>query len=470
MLSKKLSNRRHLSIQIPEEFGKSLLNQTVRPQGFSSFKRNIGITLAFHPHIHRNAEHPMTDFETFLNLIKCALGTGCLAMPRAYCNAGWLVGLISTIVISSFVVYAMHVLLNDINDLCKRYRIALLNYSETMQLAVLCGPYWMQPMSRPFGYMVDLFLCVYHFGVDCVYVVFIAKNLKHLGDMYFISLDIRLYMALLTLPLILTFLIRDLKYLVPFAIISNILIIVCFGIVLSYMLGNLPSLQQRHASQSLTQYPLFFGTVLFAIESVGVILALQRNMITPQNYLGPFGVLNRAMILVIIFYTLFGFMGYWRYGDNTASSILNNLPLNERLPQCAIVMFALGIFFSYALQGYVTMDIIWRYYMEPQLKENATRSLEYLVRIALVVASVLVAIGYPDFGLLLAFVGSFCLAQLGLIYPGIVHLCVRYEEGYGICKFKLFRSLLFIIVGLFGGIAGSIASVKALTEQYASLM
>ncbi|EDW78865.2 uncharacterized protein Dwil_GK12486 [Drosophila willistoni] len=431
MLSKKLSNRRHLSIQIPEEFGKSLLNQTVRPQGFSSFKRNIGITLAFHPHIHRNAEHPMTDFETFLNLIKCALGTGCLAMPRAYCNAGWLVGLISTIVISSFVVYAMHVLVT---------------------------------------YMVDLFLCVYHFGVDCVYVVFIAKNLKHLGDMYFISLDIRLYMALLTLPLILTFLIRDLKYLVPFAIISNILIIVCFGIVLSYMLGNLPSLQQRHASQSLTQYPLFFGTVLFAIESVGVILALQRNMITPQNYLGPFGVLNRAMILVIIFYTLFGFMGYWRYGDNTASSILNNLPLNERLPQCAIVMFALGIFFSYALQGYVTMDIIWRYYMEPQLKENATRSLEYLVRIALVVASVLVAIGYPDFGLLLAFVGSFCLAQLGLIYPGIVHLCVRYEEGYGICKFKLFRSLLFIIVGLFGGIAGSIASVKALTEQYASLM
>jgi len=48
--------------------------------------------------------------EAFINLLKCAFGTGCLAMPRAYYNAGWLLGLISTLLLGCFVVYAMHVL------------------------------------------------------------------------------------------------------------------------------------------------------------------------------------------------------------------------------------------------------------------------------------------------------------------------------------------------------------------------
>jgi len=72
---------------------------------------------------------------------------------------------------------------------------------------------------------VDVLMCAYHFGVDCVYVVFIAKSLKHLGDLHFWPLDERLYMAFLALPLILTFLIRDLKSLVPFALTSNILLL-----------------------------------------------------------------------------------------------------------------------------------------------------------------------------------------------------------------------------------------------------
>jgi len=150
------------------------------------------------------------------------------------------------------------------------------------------------------------------------------------------------------------------------------------------------------------------------------------------------------MIVVITFYAIFGFFGYWRYGQDTASSILGNLPEKEllvflsyylttlkiifiSLPQLVTAMFAVAIFFSYALQGYVTVDIIWRNYLEPELEDGSTSAVEFLVRIALVIASVLVAIQYPDFGLLLSFVGSFCLAQLGLILPGIVDLCIRYD-------------------------------------------
>ncbi|BFF99062.1 proton-coupled amino acid transporter-like protein [Drosophila madeirensis] len=465
---RKLRGRRQrLAIRMDPELKRKLLPFHLRALGV--VERSLGSPLAYEAQVLRpDVEHTMTDLETFINLVKCAFGTGCLAMPRAFYNAGWAVGLIATVLIGFIVVYAMHVLLNDIQRLCRRHRMAVLSYRETMELALLDGPKWLHSMSQPLGYLVDILMCAYHFGVDCVYIVFIAKNLKFLGDLYLHSLDLRLYMALLTLPLMLTFLVRNLKYLLPFTVISNILIVGSFGIILCYLLQDLPSLKQLQATQHWTQFPLFFGTVLFAIESLGVMLALQRSMRHPENFLGCCGVLNRAMIFVILFYAVFGFFGYWHYGTETANSILHNLPANEILPQCVMGMFALAMFFSYALQGYVTVDIIWRGYMQPRLEENVVsgRAVEYLVRCALVIASVLVAIGYPDFGLLLSFVGSFCLAQLGLIFPGIVNMCVLYSKGYGCGRILLWRSLFFLVLGFCGGITGTVISLRELNEGY----
>lgn len=136
------------------------------------------------------------------------------------------------------------------------------------------------------------------------------------------------------------------------------------------------------------------------------------------------------------------------------------------LPKLATGIFALAIFFSYALQGYVTVDIIWRNYLEPELEDRYLRTVECLLRIALVIASVLVAIQYPDFGLLLSLVGSFCLAQLGLILPGIVDICLRYEEDYGPGKIFLIRSMLFICMGLAGGVAGTVVTLETLYARY----
>ncbi|EDW54660.1 GM18715 [Drosophila sechellia] len=73
---------------------------------------------------------------------------------------------------------------------------------------------------------------------------------------------------------------------------------------------------------------------------------------------------------------------------------------------------------------------------------------------------------YPDFGLLLSFVGSFCLAQLGLILPGVVDICLRYEEDYGPGRIFLIRSMLFICMGLAGGVAGTVVTLQTLYARY----
>ncbi|KAH8268797.1 hypothetical protein KR018_007171, partial [Drosophila ironensis] len=428
----------------------------------------------------------ISDLETLINVVKSSFGTGCLAMPQAFSNSGWLTGLVSTFVVSIIVVYSMNILLRDTNRLRKMHGMSESSYRQTMELAIIQGPQSLHFMAKPLGYLVDFLMVTYHFGVVCVYVVFVAKSIKYLCDLNLWILDERLYMASLTVPLVLLFLIRNFKHLVPFALLANIVTFIGlssrviytvlsfffnkpptgFLIILTYLLSDLPDFRELQATESLWNWPYLFGTVLFAIESVGVLLVLEQRMQCPDHYLGPCGVLNQGMAFVIAFYMGFGFLGYWRYGQDTGNSILLNLPPNDFLCQLVVGTFAFGIFISTTLQGSVSVDVIWRGYLKPKLEDGVGSSIEFLVRIAIVLASVLVAIEYPDFGLLLSLIGSFCLAQLALIFPGIINICAHYVDGYGTGWILLWRSLGFIFMGLAGGVAGTLSSVTQLNDRY----
>lgn len=48
-------------------------------------------------------------------------------------------------------------------------------------------------------------------------------------------------------------------------------------------------------------------------------------MKTPKSFVGKFGVLNRAMISIIILYVGMGLFGYLQYGDQAEGSITLNL-------------------------------------------------------------------------------------------------------------------------------------------------
>lgn len=55
------------------------------------------------------------------------------------------------------------------------------------------------------------------------------------------------------------------------------------------------------------------------------ILPLENEMKTPKSFVGKFGVLNRAMISIIILYVGMGLFGYLQYGDQAEGSITLNL-------------------------------------------------------------------------------------------------------------------------------------------------
>ena len=72
--------------------------------------------------------------------------------------------------------------------------------------------------------------------------------------------------------------------------------------------------------------PLFFGTAIFAIEGISVVLPIENQMKYPKDMLGWNGVLSTSMSLVVALYVGMGFYGYLKFGEGIAGSISLNLP------------------------------------------------------------------------------------------------------------------------------------------------
>lgn len=88
------------------------------------------------------------------------------------------------------------------------------------------------------------------------------------------SFDIRYYMLIFLLPLILINWVRNLKYLAPLSTLANIVTLISFAIIFYYMFSEVPDIHDRVAVAPFKSMPLFFGTVLFAMEAIGVVSTL----------------------------------------------------------------------------------------------------------------------------------------------------------------------------------------------------
>jgi proton-coupled amino acid transporter len=85
------------------------------------------------------------------------------------------------------------------------------------------------------------------------------------------KLDVRLYMVMLLLPLILINWVRNLKLLAQFSSFANLVTFVGLGITLYYVFDGIPSPAERSMVGNVVDFPLFIGTTLFALEAVGVV-------------------------------------------------------------------------------------------------------------------------------------------------------------------------------------------------------
>lgn len=431
------------------------------PQGEGSEKEETLVNLPpdpdYNPLHNRQLEHPTTNFDTMIHLLKGNIGTGILAMPDAFLNAGLLVGTVGILVMGVICTHCMHMLVNCAHELCRRGKVPFLGFSQVVEQAFKTGPKSLQPFSGVIRTMVNVFLVITQLGFCCVYFVFVATNLQQVFELHSSHMDIKWYLLALLVPMILLNWVKNLKYLTPISLFAAILTTTGLTITFFYILQALPRTNTVRLFAPWRHLPLFFGTAIYAFEGIGIVLPLENNMETPEDFGGLTGVLNTGMVIVACLYTGVGFFGYLRYGDHMKrGSITLNLPQDEILAQSVRVMLALAIFLSYGLQFYVPMNIIWPS-LKTRIRPERQRSVEIALRTALVCMTFIIALAVQNLSVVISLVGAVSSSTLALIFPPLIEIVTFWDNG--LTKQMFCKDMAIMVFGVLGFIFGTYASV-----------
>ncbi|KAL4105263.1 hypothetical protein QTP88_020520 [Uroleucon formosanum] len=443
---------------------KEVSDNKLRPfksQGKSEVAHLNGIDY-FDPFLERNLEHPTTNGETLTHLLKASLGTGILAMPLAFQCSGLITGVFATLIVSFVCTYCSYLLVKCAHTLYRRTKVSSMSYADVAEVAFANGPAWSRKFSSITRQSVLWLLFVTYFGTCSVYTVIIASNFEQLFTHHMgYDLDLRLFIAMLLIPLILLSYVPNLKYLAPVSMVANLLMATGLGITFYYTLCYVPNISERPAVGTLEMFPTFFCLTVFAMEAIGVVMPLENNMKTPRNFLGVFGVLNVGMGCVTIVYILLGFFGYLKYGEATKSSITLNLPTEDLAAQVAKICISLAVFCTYGLQFFVCLEIVWNKIQENF--ERATILHNYVLRTVLVIASVMIAVAVPTIGPFIGLIGAFCFSLLGIVVPLIIEFATYWDE---VTVWMTVRNAVLIAVGVLALVFGTANSIADIVAAY----
>ncbi|KAF5270109.1 hypothetical protein FQA39_LY08521 [Lamprigera yunnana] len=420
----------------------------------------------YNPFEHRSVAHPNTTTGALIHLLKSSLGTGLLAMPNAIKNAGLIFGFVGTLVIGVLCTYCVHILVSASHELCRKSKTPLMSFSETCGAAFEYGPKKLQKFSKAAKISVDVALCITYFMGNCVYIVFITESLHSVFLIWFPDnrIELKMYMVIVMGFLFLSSQIRELKHLVPLSFLANLSLVAAFAIILYYMFEviNPPSTVPGFAS--IKTLPVFFSTVIFAMEGIGVVMPIENSMKKPQQFLGCPGVLNAAMIMVTLLYASVGFFGYLRYGEETSPSISLNLPMKEDiLAQVVNILIPIAVFLTYNLQMFVPIDIIWRNLLSPRVNGRlAVNLVQVVTRCLFVAGTIVIAVAVPNLEPIISLVGAICFSTLGILIPAVVDTVLHWEGRLGFLKWRLIKNIILAVLAIFALVSGTADAISNL--------
>lgn len=152
---------------------------------------------------------------------------------------------------------------------------------------------------------------------------------------------------------------------VPISAFGAVFIVFGLAVTFYYALTDIPPLKSVKYFTSLGEIPMFFATIVFAMEGIGTVsiikekkkplsilsprpsknykigyneiiirvtyvvckvLPVENSMANPDHFRGYCGVLSIAMTLIVSMYSIIGFVCYLKFGENTLPNITLNLP------------------------------------------------------------------------------------------------------------------------------------------------
>jgi len=409
---------------------------------------------------------------TLMVIIRTFVGTGILAMPYAFRNLGLILGCAGILICWIAMTYSLYLLVESAALIEKKCKKKDLGFGDVMEEATRMGPKCLQKCVGASRHIVDGLVVSMQFGCCCVYIVFIADNLK---EVFNEALDItwsnKRYICILSPIFLLLASIRHINLIAKFSVFGNLVFMAGFVIILQYVVRDFIPLSQLPWAVNAEDWPRGFATAVFAFEGICLVLPLRSKMRNQEDYMGCNGVLLTAMYLVLILYLTLGFYGFLRFGTNVHPTISVDLP-HEPLYITLKILFPLVIFVSYAVQYFVIVDILYLNPSNGLMKKvaNSGRSTlfwEYVFRIAFSLLTIIFALVIPMLGSLMELVGSLLGITLSITLPHCIVLLVRYSDNnFGRCQWRIPFHVLFVIFGLFMAGVGTFTTIQDIIHAY----
>ncbi|CAB0007499.1 unnamed protein product [Nesidiocoris tenuis] len=434
-----------------------------------SVPKNLSDT-SYDPHENRTTG-TINNFQAFLHLVKCSFGIGVLAFPYGFKHAGMIAGMVLGISVSVFCVYCFHVLFHTMNKIAAELRVPYVTVPDAMIHSMTHTHAWCAPMvklTRPFIGTI-IFIC--YFGICTAYINYLTVMSLTISEKYKSSAEgpvnlVRSITSIIwVIPLFMVNCLRDLKTLAPASLIGNVTTLIAMCMVLGAILDPTEPFSDTWESYGeLSTAPLFIGTILFAVESFGVIVAVERDVIQPKRFLGWFGVFNISMSIVVAWYLFVGIAGYWKFGADTKATIVHTITRPAWLGTTVQIIMGVAIFCSYPLQCFVAIEVMWTNYLSLKVTKNNTLW-EYVFRFVFTLCTGLVSLLVPRLDLIVSLVGAFCLSLLGFVIPGLLDYNVVSGRHGWKRPFILVRDIIIMLLGLVAFAIGVYSPLYNLVEE-----
>lgn len=421
----------------------------------------------YDPFANRNVAHPTSTVGAFFHLLKSSLGSGLLAMPAAFKHTGLVYGTIGTFLVAFIATHCVQILVRTSQEICKEVQKPSLSYADTCEAVFKHGPKRLRGYSNFVRYFMDYSMAGVCLGGTSIYIMFIASSIKDLCDHFLPEkrLSIEIFCLILLLPLMLITQFRYLKFLVPFSVFANACLGITVCITCYYCLTDIPDISQRSLTANVGEWPMFISTAIFAMEGINVVMPVENEMAHPEHFLGCPGILNFTMTFVALLYSLVGLLGYVKFGNDVRGSVTLNLPQGEPLAIAAITLVAVAVLFTYCLQMYVPVDIIWNRLQDKIIVKYHNIS-QVVLRIICVGLSVIMAVVVPDLEILIGLVGAIFFSTLGLLTPTVVETVHKWDRGLGTFKWILWKNIILLLFYLVVLVAGCYTSIRDIVAKF----
>ncbi|KAJ2577947.1 hypothetical protein GGH19_000865 [Coemansia sp. RSA 1807] len=391
---------------------------------------------------------------SFSNVVCIIIGTGCLQIPYAFAKTGW-IGIV-IVIMSAFIGGYTGIL----TIRCLYYRGAEHRLHSFPQIGRMAFGRWGQYATQFFNYMYSL-------GTTCLYIILSGQFIHQLVSTLGVTISQKVWMIIVSvviwLPVAILKEMGEAAIMAIFGLLASVVVIVVatvMSIARPFTVMNPNEPAPGHDVAIGIGVPVALSSIVFSYSGSVVYPHVEASMRKPKQW--PM-VIFAAMAFCAVCYLLIGITGYWAYGDQVVSPVLDSIPQGAPATVAKIMITAHVIIAApiMLLSFYLEVEQQWQITAERLGKKH-----EFIVRLAYRTLTVAVVCGIslaiPYFSDFLSLISSIACVTMYAILPVVCYLKLY---GHRIAPWyeKIWMGFVLIVGGV-ASIWGSIDAIKSLIK------